>query len=75
MNQVQVELVGLLPEERSREDLDSVAHLEPTMNLEGKLQLQGEGDVTIPLDLDKVTVRLKSNMELSLVDSSEAYLS
>lgn len=60
-----MEWVGLPPEHRSWEDIDTIKRLMTEGNLEDKINLDGGGDVTVNLDLDIVIARLREDLGIS----------
>lgn len=62
--QVFVDWKGLPSSEQTWEDLEWVAHLNPDSNLEDKVRLAGEGDVTIVIDQAAAEKVLESELRL-----------
>lgn len=58
MEQVLIQWLGLGLDEKTWEDLSTIARLAPSSNLEDKVSADGVRDVTIRLDLDEVMNRL-----------------
>lgn len=64
VRQILVEWLGLDPDERSWEDVETIARLVPLTNLEAKVNSDGGRDVTIGLDLAVVLERLKADLSI-----------
>lgn len=62
--QVLVEWLGLDPDEKTWEDIETIARLVSSSNLEDKVESDGKGDVTIGLDLAEVVLRLKEDLPI-----------
>lgn len=58
VEQVLIQWLGLGLDEKTWEDLSTIARLAPSSNLEDKVSADGVRDVTIRLDLDEVMNRL-----------------
>lgn len=69
VQQVLIEWLGLDPNEKTWEDLDVVARLAPTSNLEDKVIGDGGRDVTFALDIEGVTSRIRK--ELDIIEPEE----
>lgn len=63
--QVLVEWAGLPPENKSWEDINAIKRLVLDKNLEDKIAMKGERDVTVTLELDSVVARLKQDLGLT----------
>lgn len=75
VGQVLIKWLGLGPEDKTWEDVETISRLVPSANLEDKVKTDGVGDVTIGLDLNEVTRRLKEDLpieEIALEDPQSA---
>lgn len=64
IGQVLVEWLGLDPEDKTWEDIDTISRLVPSANLEDKVKTDGVGDVTIGLKLEELIHRLKEDLPI-----------
>lgn len=58
VKQMLVEWEGLLAEQRTWEDINTISRLVHNLNLEDKIKSDGRRDVTINLDMEEVVSRL-----------------